>query len=139
MLEYRHLRPGQTPPADIERAPYRAVVIIEADVTDHWRAVVSEWLIRSGCLYMLAWGVDCSLWDDSVDEANLSVCGGSIPDEKFAYTTWHDSEPLEDVFWFAEHGAWHPDVDIQSTVLLHVAVEPRQRELMDAYAAAQDI
>ena len=100
---------------------------------------VSEWLIRSGCLYMLAWGVDCSLWDDSVDEANLTVCGGSIPDEKFAYTTWHVSEPLEDVFWFAEHGAWHPDVDIQSTVLLHVAVEPRQRELMDAYVAAQDI
>src|SRR3546814_2317896 len=66
--EYFHLRPGHSPP-ELHGAPYRAVVIIEAPVTAEWRSLVSAWLVKSGCLYMMAWGPDCSLWDDSVDYA----------------------------------------------------------------------
>ena len=54
---------------------------------------------------MMAWGMDCSAWDFSVDEASL---GGQIPNGDFVITTWHDNEPVEEAFWFAQFCAVHP-------------------------------
>lgn len=67
-VEYLWLPPGAKPP---ERAcsPYRAIVAVEAAVEADWQAQVSDWLVRSGCRYMMAWGIECSGWDDAVDMA----------------------------------------------------------------------
>lgn len=80
--------------------PFAAVVIIEMDVSDEWRDYVSRWLVQSGCLYMMAWGNECSFWDDCVDRALLQAFDfGDIPDDEFILTTWHDDEPLEEAFF----------------------------------------
>jgi hypothetical protein len=43
-----------------------------------------------GCLYMMAWGIDCSIRDDAVDWANISDFDFKpIPPERFVMTTWH--------------------------------------------------
>jgi hypothetical protein len=134
--EYIHLPPGHPPP-EIGRGPFRAVVVIEAPVVTEWRALVSDWLAESGCLYMMAWGADCSLWDDSVDFANLDAFEyGDIPDDRFIMTSWHEKEPLADVFWFCEHAAQHPTVDLERTVLVHIAMTGRQAELLADYRNA---
>ena len=71
---------------------------------------------------MMAWGKDCSSWDSSVDDANLEAFDFNyIPEEKFVMTTWHDNEPLEEVFWFSKHCAFHPEVDLQEFVLVHIS------------------
>ena len=53
--------------------PYKAIVVLDEATSGEWRCRVSRWLVESGCLYMMAWGVECSDWDTSVDEANLEA------------------------------------------------------------------
>lgn len=86
---------------------------------------------------MLAWGVDCSSWDDSVDIANLEAFGyADIPDEFDAITTWHSDEPLHESMWFAKNCAMHSIVPLDRTILVHIGPVSRELELLNAYAEA---
>lgn len=136
-VEYVRVLPGVPPPANSNSQPFRAVVIVEAAVSSEWQALVSDWLVKTGCLYMMAWGTKCSTWDDSVDIANLEQFDfGEIPDDSFVMTTWHADEPLNEVFWFSKNNAFHPTVDLKRTVLLHIAEVDREAELIKSYADA---
>jgi hypothetical protein len=53
--------------------PYRAVVIADQLVSEAWRSRIAEWIVAAGSLYVVAWGVDCEKWHDSVDWAILEV------------------------------------------------------------------
>ena len=135
--EYLYLSPIRPLP-ELHCEPYRAVVIIEIPVTADWRGRVSDWLVKSGCLYMMAWGLDCSLWDDSVDYANLDEFEyNDIPDDRFVMTTWHEKESLQDVFWYCKHTARHPTVDLKRTFLIHVSPVKRKQELLSEYQQAR--
>lgn len=136
-VEYIRVEPGGSLPAVGTAHPYRSVVIVEASVSPEWQASASDWLVRSGCLYMMAWGENCSSWDDSVDFANIDqFLPAEVPDEKFVMTTWHENEPLEEVFWFAKNSAHHPTVQLDHTVLVHISSKSRQQNLLKAYADA---
>lgn len=135
-IEYIHLAPDQELP-DRPVRPFKAVVIIHERVTAEWQKLASEWLVGSGCLFMLAWGHECNSWDDSVDYANLDAFEyGDIPDDKFVMTTWHDNEPLSEVLWFAAHGAAHSDVPLDLLVLVHIARNADESKIMRAFADA---
>lgn len=124
-------------PEVVHLAPFRAVVVVDAIVTAAWCAQVSPWLVRSGCLYMMAWGRDSSLWDDAVDMANLEYFEfGDIPDDRFVFTTWHADESLSEAMSFCKHQAVHPTVKTLHTVLLHVAEHADATRLLKAYAEA---
>ena len=124
-------------PPVLAQAPFRAIVVIDAEVSAHWRAEVSKWLIDCGCLYMLAWGCDCSLWDDSLDIANLESFGfGEIPEDKFVMTTWHAEEELAQVFWFSRNCASHPAVELERTVIFHISDGERENEFIAMYQDA---
>ena len=134
--EYLHLPPESTPPA-IPHLPFRAVVVVDEQVTDGWRALVSEWLVAIGCLYMMAWGDECSLWNDSVDCANIDAFdNGDIPEDRFVMTTWHDDQPLTEAFWFAEHCAQHPIVEFDATLILDITSKARGAEVIALYTAS---
>jgi len=138
-VRYLRIEPNATLSAYDGRQPFRAVVVLEADVTAEWRMAASRWLVESGCLYMLAWGVDCSRWNDSVDLANLEAFDfGDIPDEAFVMTTWHQDEPLSDVFEFAKRFALpaSENVAIEETLVFHVSAIDRGREYEELFAAA---
>ncbi|MYN29642.1 DUF7684 family protein [Duganella levis] len=133
---YLHLEPESSLP-EIANEPTRMVVIVEAEVSPEWQSLVSDWIVRSGCLYMMAWGIECSSWDDSVDWANIDKYGEEpIPDDGFVMTTWHSDEPLEEVFWFSKNVAFHSVVDLQRTILLHISTTERRDQLIKAYEAA---
>jgi hypothetical protein len=124
-------------PVIAEKPRFRAVLIAESAASPEWKASVSSWLVKSGCLYFLAWGRDCEVWHDSVDHANIEQCGpGEIPDGEFVMTTWHNEDPLEEVFWFAKNNADHPTVDLARSLLVHISPEPNETELLRAYADA---
>jgi hypothetical protein len=40
--------------------------------------------------------------------------------------------------WFAAHTACHPDVDLERTVIVHIAEKARRAELLGEYQAAHD-
>ncbi len=137
-LEYLHLRPGDTPPRLEAAPPFKAVVVVDSDVTPEWQGQVSDWLVRAGCRYMMAWGKECSSWDSSVDEANLIVFDyGEIPDDNFVMTTWHDNEPLGEAFWFSQFCAMHPSLELEKTYIVHISTQSASAEMLEAFQRAQ--
>lgn len=136
-MKYIHLPPSSELPILEILKPFRAVVVVEAIVNPSWQALVSKWLVTSGCLYMMAWGRDCSSWDDSVDFAILEMFDyGEIPDNNFVMTTWHEKDTLGDVFWFAKNNAFHADVEIMETLILHIAATKRGEQLTHEFERA---
>lgn len=88
---------------------------------------------------MMAWGLDCSKWDDSVDLANLKMFDfQDPPDDDFVMTTWHENEPLQEAFWFSEYGAMHPSLTLEKIYIVHIATEERASELLKIFRAAQE-
>ena len=137
VMKYIQLQPGSALPDISDLSPFRSVVVIEESVTPEWQAQVSDWLVQSGCLYMMAWGKECSTWDDSVDSANLEIFNyKNIPDDKFVMTTWHEDELLKEVFWFSKHSADHPEIGISSTLVLHISSKDKKAELTIEYENA---
>jgi hypothetical protein len=136
-LHYLHLPPGSPLPDIGHLSPFRAVVIIEAQVGADWQWKVSDWLVQSGCLYMMAWGHDCTTWDDSVDIANLEAFDyGDIPDDRDVWTTWHNDWSLGEVFDFCKRHARHPVVELPRVLLLHIALQRDEARMLGAYADA---
>lgn len=135
---YLHLSPGDGLPQLESVGNFKAILVIEDDVTPEWQAKVSDWLVRNGCRYMMAWGRKCSEWDDSVGDANSRVFDyREIPDDKFVMTTWHDRDSLKDTFWYSAHAAVHPSLDLDETYIIHIAPIGRSEELLQLFREAQ--
>ena len=133
--EYFHLPAGSKLPL-IENSPRRVLVLIDQDVESLWQDKVSRWIVESGCLYMMAWGRDCITWDDSVDYANLErFRGRELPDDQFVMTTWHENDPLHEVFFFARVCAFHPTVPMPLLTILDIREEPRKAAILALYEA----
>lgn len=137
-VTYLHLPAESEPPPLGGLGRFQAVLVLSQAVTDEWQTLISDWLVRGGCLYMMAWGVACRSWDDSVDNASLSASDfGEVPDDQFVITTWHDSEPLSETLWFAAHAAYHPTVPLEDIVIVDIGPGEREGELLSACSAAQ--
>lgn len=137
MVRYLRLQDSKDLPNLGELKPYKAVVVIEETVSRASQEAISKWLVDTGCLYMMAWGPDCGSWDTSVDEANIEKFGyGEIPEDAFVMTTWHEKEPLEEVFWFAKNSASHPTKELENTLLLHLAQADNAVELEQRFSNA---
>jgi hypothetical protein len=132
-LRYIHLRPGDVPPFLQGIDPFKAILVIEEGSTPEWQTLISDWLVRSGCRYLMAWGHECEQWHDAVDKANIRAFGSDASGAQFAMTTCHDHEPVEEVFWFSEFCADHPSLDLESTYIVHIAREGRSAELLDGF------
>lgn len=138
-IRYLHLPAGSAPPTIGQDGPFKAVVIIEQAAEDHWRDRIGDWLVRSGCLYMMSWGQGAEAWHDSVDWALLTLHDfDEVPDDKLVMTTWHDDEPLAEVFWFSGYCARHDAAPEMDTWIIDVHVSERQVQLLEDYAAAQN-
>ncbi len=136
---YLHVQPNGELPNWRADGPFRCVVIVQADVSPDWRSRVSDWLVDAGCLYMMAWGSECSRWDDAVDDANLAAFDyGDIPEDRFIMTTWHENQPLSEALWFAKELANHPTVALRDTLLLHIAPNASALEMLAAFKNAKD-
>lgn len=134
VVEYLQIQPESGLPAIEKLNPFRVVIIIDEPVSSEWQMQVSAWIVRSGCLYMMAWGNECSTWDNAVDFANLEEFNyKDIPENKFVMTTWHEKERLKEVFWFSKNNAFHPDVELPNTLILHIATNSREQELLGEY------
>lgn len=135
-VTYLHLPAGRQP-SPLSLPAFKAVVIIDEDVTSEWRDLVSDWLVAAGCLYMMAWGHECSAWDDSVDHANLRVFDyHEVPDDQFVMTTWHENELLSEAFLQSAFAAFHPTIELTQTLIVDVSSVDRKRELLGAYELA---
>lgn len=114
--------------------PFKAIVLCDMAVTPDWQWNVSNHLIHSGCLFMLAWGIACSSWDDSFDWANIFQFElKGIPEDKSVMTTWHEDETIEEVFHFCKFHARHPIVAIEDVLIFHISSQNASGELLELY------
>lgn len=135
-IQYFQLPPECPLPSISKFKPFRAVIVIEEPCSENWQNLVSAWLVQSGCLYMMAWGINCSTWDDSVDLANVDRFNfEDIPEEEFVMTTWHSKEPLKEVLWFSKNLAFHSSVELPHTLILHISSINRQANILADYEA----
>jgi hypothetical protein len=94
------------------RPPYRFqspfdgqafVLVLHSDdphVDEEMRRQAAEQIVASGCRYACCAGADCSRWHDAIDLAQ-TVADLEPRDERLIMTTWHESESLSEVVWFA--------------------------------------
>ena len=135
--DYRHLKPGQQLPT-LEPKPYRLIIVADEEVSDAWRNLVAKWIWCIGARYVMAWGHSCEEWHDSVDLANLEAFDfRKVPDKDHIMTTWHTDEPLSEVFWFSGFCAYHRDVELSETVILHISYDDRSEEILAQYQESQ--
>jgi hypothetical protein len=135
---YVHVRPGDVLPELHMDGPFKAVLVVEADASPEWQDAIAESLVKAECLYVLAWGHNCSAWHDAVDLANVRAWNyAEIPDSHFVMTTWHSDEPLEEVFWFAECCASHPTLPLDELCIIHISMNERQSEILEQFRSAQ--
>ena len=138
-VRYLHLTPEEPPPS-LAHTPFCAVIVGAADATEAWRERMAEWLVQSGCLCAVTWGIECEKWHDSVDGANLKEFDcGDIPEDRFVMTTWHENEPLREAFWFAGQCAFHPTVTLKDTLIVHVSAEPREAAMLQTFRESQTL
>ncbi len=117
--------------------PFKCVVIVDLSVSQEWQEKVSMWLVNSGCLYMMAWGKDCSSWDDSVDYANIEQFENQeIPPRSFVMNTWNEGESLYEVFKFCKYFAIHEVKNLKDTLLLHISKTDMSETITRAYESA---
>lgn len=100
---YLRLEPPYDTPIPSFGRPFVAIVVAcDPNITVEQQAHISTQLVERDCRYMLAWGINASTWDDSVDMAYLNTDPNfSPPDDRHVMTTWHDNESLDTVVWFA--------------------------------------
>jgi hypothetical protein len=137
-LTYIHLPPG-SPFPELSCLRSRVVVVVDAEVSPEWQMLASKWIIDIGCLYMMAWGIDCSSWDDSVDYAHLEQYEydyEQIPEDDFVLTTWHDNLPLAEVFGYAKAGLEHPHFELNRTIILDITKDNRSTQIIQEFIEA---
>jgi hypothetical protein len=138
-VQYERITASSVPDNLITPEHFRAVVVAEAAVADERRAEISQWLVASGCLYMMAWGTECRAWQDAVNLANLQSWEfGTIPDDCLVITTSHPDETLADVFWFSKYTAMHPCAPLEKVVLIHITKEGAAKELQQQLIASYE-
>tara|TARA_R110002050_G_C8759699_1_gene499522 strand:- start:22 stop:444 length:423 start_codon:yes stop_codon:yes gene_type:complete len=137
MTEYLLLNNDDSLPEISHLKPFRAIVVIESEVASDWQYKVSKWLVNSGCFYMMAWGNECSSWDDSVDFANVELSENyEVTDENLVMTTWHENEPIEKVFEFAKNPALLMNPELKNLLILHIAKESKEQQFQNMYRVA---
>ena len=115
---------------------FRCLILIEREVSASDRNTISRKLVDAGCLYAMAWGIDCSLWDDSIDWANLEDFSyGDIPDDRFVMTTWHKGDSLGEVFYFAKFNSLigYNDQNLEELLILDLVQENREAQVRQMY------
>jgi hypothetical protein len=132
---YIRLEAGDELPALEGLQPFKAILVIEDEVSDFWQWDLARWLVASGCRILLAWGTACETWADAVEEASLeSVNYEELPPDRVVITTSHEEEDLSEAFWFARHKAHHPAQELHETVILHISPVEKRDELLALYA-----
>lgn len=137
MLRYICSKDGDAMVDVADMKPYRAIVIIDANVSESWQWEISKWLVESGCVYMLAWGLDCSSWDDSVDYAAIGTTEAEMlacKNTPFVMTTWHEDCPLSEVFEFAVIGTQESGAPISNTLLFHISSTDCKNEYVSRFS-----
>ena len=140
MLSYQIVNSDTSVSIPPHLGKYKCLLLTERHVGETLRNEVSRKLVNTGCAFAMAWGPDCSLWDDSIDLANIEKFKDrAIPDEQFVMTTWHEKETLQEVLRFAKIDAAvsYSNDPLNDLLVLDFSHENRAAFIEEAYDRAE--
>ncbi len=138
-LIYQWVPPGRDLAVPGTLNAFRCLIILARPVSDETRYSVSETLVKSGCLFAIAFGPQSTLWDDSIDHANLAQFDyGPVPAGSDVMTSWHDNESLEETLAFAKFCSTtaYDGRPLTTLLILDFSDHDRATEIKALYAGA---
>ena len=133
-VKYQQMTTGDALPAIDHLSPFTVIILVEDDVEEMWQWEVCRWLVASGARMVLAWGRQAETWSEAVDEAASEAHDyDDVADELAVVVTSHEDDDMEEVFWYAKRRAVHPALQLSTTLILHVADEPREDDIRALY------
>jgi hypothetical protein len=100
--------------------------------SDKTLALVANWLLDAGAVYLCCWGRDCERVHDAIDDADINKNPSCEP---VVMTTWHSKEPLDEAIYFALNIAW-PDGEYAEGCGCVLAVCVANHEMAETVRAA---
>jgi hypothetical protein len=100
--------------------PYVLFTAFDAgSITDDQLDAFAESMLRSGCAYSCAWGVDAGRVEEAFDQVAMNAeLAGEPFVEEVLMTTSHESEALDEALWFAVFDARPARGDAHAVVAL---------------------
>lgn len=81
------------------KIPFACLLYSNQDNVTHDEMMsVANWLVSSGCRYVVCAGLNCSEWHDTIDTADIIRDPST---QNLIMTTWHENETIENVVWFS--------------------------------------
>jgi hypothetical protein len=118
-------------------SPFKAVIAIEDQISQHRREIISNWLIQMGGLYVMICGDEIALWSASIRKANMDQNDiNTMTPDQFVMITEHENERLRNVFWHAKKYAKHTHANLQTLVVIHVSNHNRAVDYMSIFNKA---
>ena len=94
-------------------SPFKALVVINSEVSKSRQRQIADWLVEIGGLCLIICGTNSKTWVNSIRQSNLNqVDIHSRQAEQFVMITDLRTERLRSVFWHAKKYAKHTHVKL---------------------------
>ena len=116
-------------------APFKVLLSIDEPIVEDRRQQISTWLVEMGALHITIRGEDCLDWKESIRQANLDKVNieDMLP-EQFVMITTHPYEGLRSAFKQLKKHARHTHVDLDFTVIVHLAPQSSDVEYQSIFS-----
>ncbi len=121
-MKYIWLADANDLPDINQYAPFKALLSVDEAVSTERQQQISIWLVIMGAMHVTIRGEDCLSWKESIRQANLDMVSlDEMQPEQFVMITIHPSEGLRSVFRQIKKHARHTHVDLDFTIIVHLA------------------
>lgn len=116
-------------------SPFKVLLSVDEAVSEMRRQEISGWLVNMGAMHVTIRGEDCIEWKDAIRQANLALVSlDDMQPEQFVMITTHPYENLRSVFKQISKHARHTHVDLNFTVIAHLAEQDSETEYLSIFS-----
>ena len=133
-MEYIQLTENNEIPDISEFSPFKAVVVIQNEVSEARQHQISDWIVEMNGLCLVTYGEGSESWAKSIRQSNLDKVDIDVMEpEQFVMITDLHNERLRSVIWHAKKYAKHTHVKLKQTVIVHISNENRAIEYLSIF------
>ena len=115
-------------------SPFKALLVIEDEVSKSRQRQISDWLVEMGGLCLTLCGVGSEGWAKSIRQSNLDqVDIQSMEPEQFVMIVEFQNDIFRNVFWHAKKYAKHTHVKLSELVIVHISNENRAVDYLSIF------
>ena len=134
-IKYIHINEGNTLPDISQYAPFKVLLSVDNAVNSQRQQDIANWLVQMGGMHVTVRAKEGSVWKSAIRKANLAKVNlDAMQPEQFVMVTMHPHVSLRNAFKLIKKHAWHTHVDLDFTVLVHVAEESSEMEYVSIFS-----